>query len=59
MLELAIKSRIHLPMNMLDDRMLFKFDEKLNFTYIVAANDNECYTYANERTSNNLDQIDC
>ena len=46
-------------MNMLDDRMLFKFDEKLNFTYIVAANDNECYTYANERTSNNLDQIDC
>jgi len=30
-----------LPMNMLDDCMLFKFDEKLNFTHIVAANDNE------------------
>jgi hypothetical protein len=24
--------------------MLFKFDEKLNFTYIVAANDNESVT---------------
>jgi len=31
-------------MNMLDGSMLFKFDQKLNFTYIVAANDNENVT---------------
>ena len=33
-----------LPMNMLDGSMLFKFDQRLNFTYIVAANDNESVT---------------
>jgi len=38
-----------LPMNMqvafmAEMLMLFKFDEKLNFTFIVAANDNESVT---------------
>jgi len=33
-----------LPMNMLDGSMLFKFDQMLNFTYIVAANVNESVT---------------
>ena len=31
-------------MNMLDGSMLFKFDQMLNFTYIVAANENESVT---------------